>query len=283
MIIYSMLKRTVSAVAGAGIAAFVVLATTADADANGSNGLADSLSWKRNLRFRGTNGFWGDQEWYDLQMERRIPETTLVLQELIYALPPLQDGEIADIGAGTGRSALAMLSAYPRVQLTLLDADAKRGKVALERLRDAHARHNSHNELSSERHRFIQWQANLDYFVLPPPAGERKTLTSKYDAVVAVQAIRHIVAPPAHYADKNASRPPPETEADIDEGYALVLRGIYASLKPGGHFLMGDHTHPSHPGVFRHLELLKEAGFTDVDVAWAYREWFVVGARRPLE
>ena len=283
MIIHSMLKRAVPAVVGTGIVVFIVFATTVDADARADNGLGDATSWKRNLRFRGTNGFWGDQEWYDLQMERRLPETTLVLQELVYALPPLQNGKIADVGAGSGRSALALLSAYPRVQLTLLDADAERGKVALQRLQDADAKHNSHNELSSARHRFVPWKANLDYFVLPPPDEERGTSRLGYDTVVAVQSIRHIVAPPAHYADQNASRPPPETEDDIDEGYALVLRGIFASLRPGGHFLMGDRTHTSHPGVFRHMQLLKEAGFTDVDVAWAYREWFVVGARRPLE
>ena len=62
MIIHSMLKRAVSGIAGTGIAVFVVFATTANADAKGNNGLGDSTSWKRNLRFRGTNGFWGDKE-----------------------------------------------------------------------------------------------------------------------------------------------------------------------------------------------------------------------------
>ena len=85
--------------------------------------------------------------------------------------------------------------------------------------------------------------------------------------------------PPSNCVPPNTEQ---GTEADIEDGYALVLRGIYTSLRPGGHVLIGDHTQPSHPGIFRHLELLKEAGFTDVDVAWVHRDWFVVGARRPL-
>ena len=193
-----MLKRAVSVAAGTGIATFAVFTTTISADSNDRPG--DLSSWKRNLRFRGPNGFWGDRDWYDLQMEKRIPETARVLQELIYALPPLQDGKIADVCAGTGRSALAVLAAYPRVKLTLLDADAERGKVALQRLEDADARHSSHNAFPYPRHRFIQWKADPDCFELPVPAKEHETSTSKYDAVIAVQALRHIVTPAAHYA-----------------------------------------------------------------------------------
>jgi predicted RNA methylase len=46
---------------------------------------------------------------------------------LIYALPPLKDLRVADLGAGTGRSAQALLAAYPSIHLTLIEPDEVRG------------------------------------------------------------------------------------------------------------------------------------------------------------
>jgi len=49
-----------------------------------------------------------------------------------------------------------------------------------------------------------------------------------------------------------------------------------------GHFFLGDHVVHHHPGVFAHCQLLEEAGFTEIDVAWRQNDWFVIGARRPV-
>ena len=43
--------------------------------------------------------------------------------EFLFALPPLVDGRVCDLGAGTGRSAAAVAMAYPQAQLTLIDPD----------------------------------------------------------------------------------------------------------------------------------------------------------------
>ena len=48
---------------------------------------------------------------------------TIVVGELIYALPPLKDLRVADLGAGTGRSGAALATAYPSIRLTLIDPD----------------------------------------------------------------------------------------------------------------------------------------------------------------
>lgn len=104
---------------------------------------------------------------------------------------------------------------------------------------------------------------------------------SGYDCVLALQAVRHIVAPAAHYAEKHglATAAGPE---HIREGYAKVFKGIYSSLVPGGHVFLGDRVSHGHPGVYEHCRLLEDAGFLEIDIAWRQDDWFVIGARRPI-
>jgi len=224
-------------------------------------------SWTRGLLALG--GWWSDAAWYDLQMERRLPETAALLRETIWALPPLSGKRVADIAAGTGRSALAMAEAYPLAELTLLEVDEERGRLAMARLQQQAA---GLAQPGMPEARFLHCAVVADGSQL---AG------GTYDCVVAVQAVRHIVAPAPHYALKHGL-PALKTEHEIAEGYSRMLRSVYDSLAPGGHFFIADHQVPNHPGVFAHCQLLKEAGFDDVDVAWRQRDWFVVGARRPL-
>lgn len=224
-------------------------------------------SWTRGLL--ATGGWWSDAAWYDLQMARRLPETTALLQETIWALPPLSGKRVADIAAGTGRSSLAIVEAYPLAHLTMLEVDEDRGKLAMARLRQLRegmaqpgmpAAHLLHCALTADGTRL--------------PGGS-------YDCVVAVQAVRHIVAPAPHYASKHGLQVRGE-ERDILEGYGRIFRALHESLSPGGHFFIADHQVGVHPGVFAQCEMLKAAGFKDIDVAWRQRDWFVIGARRPL-
>merc|ERR1712093_512453 len=96
---------------------------------------ADGASWLRNTIFRPPSGFWGDAEWYDLQMERRLPATATLLAELVFALPPLATSRVADLGAGSGRVSAAIQSAYPRAHLPLVDVDEERGARGLRLLK----------------------------------------------------------------------------------------------------------------------------------------------------
>ena len=54
---------------------------------------------------------------------------------------------------------------------------------------------------------------------------------------------------------------------------------VLSSLRPGGHFMIGDHV--GELTLFDHLKLLETAGFVDVDCAWRERDFFVCGGRRP--
>ena len=211
--------------------------------------------WTKNLHFRPPSGFWGDAEWYDLQLERRLPEVKPMLDEVVFALPPLGGGGVCDVCAGSGRASAAIRAAYPRARLTLVDVDAGRLDIAARRV------------------------APPATFVAAPIAPEAPTLPeAPHDAVVLVLALRHVVAPAPHYADRHGLA----VAATIGEAYRALFNQIFCSLRPGGHVVLGDHVEHGHPSVFEHMVLLRECGFEDVDVAWRRRDYFVVGARAPL-
>ncbi|CAK9086862.1 unnamed protein product [Durusdinium trenchii] len=226
-------------------------------------------SWTRNLLFIAPSGFWADDYWYDLQMERRLPLTRDLLREFIFALPPLgASHRVCDLGCGTGRSAAALQAAYPMARLTLVDPDEGRLSLARRKLSEAEA---------SDGSSCVSCIAAAVHADGQPLPG---SLPEGYDCILALQAVRHIVAPPPHYAAKLQL----ETVAGeaICAGYARMFAGLYASVKPGGHVFIGDHVVHQHPGVFQHCKLLEAAGFTDIDVAWRQNDWFVIGARRPV-
>eukprot|EP00933_Yihiella_yeosuensis_P010251 TRINITY_DN116609_c0_g1_i1.p1 TRINITY_DN116609_c0_g1~~TRINITY_DN116609_c0_g1_i1.p1 ORF type:complete len:289 (-),score=62.36 TRINITY_DN116609_c0_g1_i1:26-892(-) len=239
----------------------------------------EESSWKKNIIFAPPSGFWSDNAWYDLQLERRLPLAAQAVREMVWALPPLSGKRVADLGSGSGRSALAVAAAYPEAQLTLLDADEDRGATALLRLKQqaSAAAATAINASSLGQARFIPVAVAAKKDALPGSSIEDG---GPYDCVVALQAIRHIVAPPVHYAAK-LGLSAVQSEEEIVSGYAAMFNGIFSSLAPGGHIFIGDHVVHKHPGVYSHCRLLEEAGFVDVDVAWRQNDWFVIGARRP--
>ena len=216
--------------------------------------------WTKNLVFRKPSGFWGDAEWYDLQLERRLPEVRPMLEELVYALPPLGAGAVCDVCAGSGRAAAAIRAAYPRARLTLLDVDAARLEIAAGRVAEP---------------------ATFTRAALSP---EAPTLPdAPYDAVTLVLALRHVVAPAPHYAEAHGLPEAPSSEASIAESYGLFFSQVFCSLQPGGHCIVGDHVDHGHPSVYAHCKLMERAGFVDVDVSWRSRDFFVLGGRVPVD
>ena len=104
-----------------------------------------------------------------------------------------------------------------------------------------------------------------------------KRRTSGYDVVCAALATRVLVRPPEHYA---VQKDQPESQS-VEERYGALFRMVLQSLRPGGHFMIGDHVGAL--TLFEHLKLLEAAGFVDVDCAWRERDFFVCGGRKPLE
>jgi len=284
-------RRTICSIAPVALGITLFRSSRSSAELEGTEGAAQH-SWTRNLHFRSPSGFWADAAWYDLQMERRLPETAPVLREIVFALPPLSGALVADLGSGSGRCAQAIAEAYPQAKITLIDADEERGELALQRLRALrHSRLESrgehHTSSAVDSQRFIHAVITPNKTLLP---GRGK---DGYDCVVALQSIRHMADPPPHYAAKhnlnkvtsNQDSEPGNTAVSkagvVRKGYMSLIQTIFESLKDGGHVFIGDHVQHGHPGVFEHCEMLKSAGFCDVDVAWRLKDWFVVGARRP--
>ncbi|CAK9069120.1 Putative bifunctional P-450/NADPH-P450 reductase 1 [Durusdinium trenchii] len=105
-------------------------------------------------------------------------------------------------------------------RLTLVDPDEGRLSLARRKLSEAEA---------SDGSSCVSCIAAAVHADGQPLPG---SLPEGYDCILALQAVRHIVAPPPHYAAKLQL----ETVAGeaICAGYARMFAGLYASVKPGG-------------------------------------------------
>lgn len=200
-------------------------------------------SWRQNLLRRG--GFWKSGRWYDLHVERRMPLAIPMLEEMVVALPPLDQGTaVCDLGCGTGNAAFAVLSAYLFVRLTLLDEDPNLLTVASEKI----------GEYTRD---FETIQATIRTDGEPIPGGP-------YDIIVASLSLHAIIG---HDVEG----------AEAESRYELLFRGIHESLAPGGHLMVADHVGTL--GLYRQMKAMELAGFTDVDCAWRQDDFFVCGGR----
>lgn len=202
-------------------------------------------------------GHWGDAEWYDLQLERRLPLVGPMLREIVCALPPIGTGRLCDVGCGTGRATEAIRRAYPRCTLCLLDADSERVATARRRVAEP-----------------------VEIIVEPFVAGAPSLPGAPYDAITLVLALRHATRPPPHYAARLGL---PKIEGTVEESYRKALGTVFCSLKPGGTVLIGDQVAADHPSVFDQCKLLESCGFEHVDVAWRHQDFFVIGAAAPKD
>ncbi|OWZ16114.1 hypothetical protein PHMEG_00010135 [Phytophthora megakarya] len=212
-----------------------------------------SESWVKNLERRG--GFWGDAYWYDLHLERRLPQAKSMLSELVLALPPCGDLKVLDLCAGSGRASAAVLEAYPSVQLILIDSSNQRLNMAEKRLE--------------------QLQPGVTHrtqFLTKVVTTEIELLDETVDVVVACLAFHVLSEKPSHYQIQ-------EEQVSAEEIYEKLFRATWRALNPGGHVVFADHV--GQMPLFQQLKLLEKAGFEDVDCAWRQEDSFVAGGRKP--
>ena len=212
---------------------------------------------------------------YDVQIRRFVPGYEAMLEEVAGALLehlPGGAGRIVDLGAGTGALSQTIAARLPAAQLTLVDVDAAM-------LAEAEAR------LAAHRARIELRRASFTD-ALP-----------ECDAAVASLSLHHIHAP-----------------NDKSDMYRNVLR----ALRPGGVFVNADATVPTAPalaepirrrwaahlvehgdtqaqaferfaqwatedryfGIDEELEMLRQAGFVEIDVRWRVGPSTVIVARR---
>ncbi|KAG7401136.1 hypothetical protein PHYBOEH_002694 [Phytophthora boehmeriae] len=221
----------------------------------------NDVSWSRNLERRG--GFWGNAYWYDLQLERRMPQAKAMLEELVLALPPCDGKQVLDLCAGSGRASAALLAAYPTAKLTLLDSSEQRLGLAKQRL-DALAGGFG-----------VKFDARA-----VEPTQTTELSTEPVDVVIACLAFHVLTEKPAHYALSSVSSTAVESQVlSVEDKYELLFRATWRSLRPGGHIVFADHV--GQMSLFKQLEILQRAGFEDVDCAWRKEDSFVAGGRKP--
>ncbi len=212
---------------------------------------------------------------YDVEIKRFVPGYEAMLEEVVTALDehlPRGVGHVLDLGAGTGALSQRIAQRFPQVRLTLLDADAAMLAQAKARLTTAIDR--------------FDFQQGSFADALPP-----------CDAVVASLALHHLHT-------RGAKRD--------------VYRNILHALPTGGVLVNADATMPGAPAlaeplrrrwaahliehgdseaqafqrfaqwatedtyysVQEELEMLRKAGFEQLDVRWRFGPATVFVARR---
>ncbi|ETW10204.1 hypothetical protein H310_00567 [Aphanomyces invadans] len=232
----------------------------------GLSGEADGsgTSWTRNLlRHRdAASGFWGDSRWYDLQITRRLPLVPRMLDEIVWAMPPIGPSHrVADLCAGSGACSEKVLAAYPDIEIVLFDGAKDRLDLAVQRLRAT---------VSSSSSRAISFHvADLNKISILRKAP--------FDVIVASLAVHVLVERPAHDCHPSSSTPPRRNDKEAE--HKRVFQLMFNSLSPNGHVLLGDHV--GQASLFSHLKWMEDVGFVDVDCAWRQDDFFVIGGRRP--
>lgn len=239
--------------------------------------VSDTVSWRQSL-CRG-----GDLAWQWGADERAFARPSPLIEELVLALPPVAlagtrsspTPRVADLCAGAGFAASAVLRAYPNVSVTLVAVDedalfsAKR-QVSQQLL--LHQQQKQHNG---------GWGAagsspvDVASAVMAISGSHETPIEGSggggYDVIVAAQSLCELLAPDRSSVEDDAS--------ELLVGYRWLFAKVLASLRPGGTFLVADETDTL--GLYGHMRLMEETGFAEIDCAWRQGNSFVCGGTRP--
>ena len=206
--------------------------------------MSELPNWRDNLGRDG--GHWDDGRWYDIHLERKMPQAIPMFEELAMALPPLPPGaRVGDLACGTGNAAATVLDAYPQVELVLIDEDPDLLSIAQEKVG--------------------QFTRSVEPLRVSVPTDGAPLPGGPYDAVVASLALHAIVG-------QEVDR------AEAESRYELLFQSILEPLRPGAHCLVGDHVGTL--DLYAQLKAMERAGFAEVDCAWRQDDFFVAGGRK---
>ena len=226
---------------------------------------SDTGSWKRMLS-RGDSAMAAAYWAGEAPVDRAL--TSPLIEELVYALPPLGGTRnaprprVADLCVGGGLAASAVLRAYPDVSVTLAACDE-----------DALFRAERQLQQQAAAHRATQPAAVSTALMQTEGSYEEPIGEGRFDVIIAAQSLRELVSPQSDgFADA-------DTSAALD-GYRWLFAKVASSLNPGGTFLVADQTDTL--GLYGHMRLMEEAGFGEIDCAWRQGNSFVCGGTKAV-
>ena len=146
------------------------------------------------------------------------PETEEVV-ETVLALPPPENGTLADLGTGSGCIAVAVAVARPDLEVLALDASPEALAVA----RDNARRHGAGVVFAQGdfAHPPAEWMGRVDVVVSNPP--------------YVAQAEWERLEPEVRVHEPRAALVPGETGL---EGYAALMPAAFRLLRPGGSLVL---------------------------------------------
>lgn len=209
-------------------------------------------------------------EEYDQIIEKTLPNYNEMITALVNAIPDKKQPRILDLGCGTGNITKKVLERFPDAKITCLDISDKMIEIAKDKLAD-----------------YDNIEFVLGDFTIVD-------IIDKYDAIISSLALHHI-------------------QDDADK--LIMYKHIYDALDEGGVFYnadvidanspynkqlnirmadkyMADNHLPiekieehkqkrennDHPTtLIKHLKMLEEVGFKEIDVIWKYYQNAVYG------
>jgi tRNA (cmo5U34)-methyltransferase len=209
---------------------------------------------------------------YDHLIRRFIPRYDEMLDESVYLIRETvgDTAKLVDLGIGTGALAERMIKAIPKAQIIGIDADAKMLEEAARRL-------------SAER-----TELRLQDFL-----SELPTAQNAFFAALALHHVPHLsrkqalyqkiydgLLPGGLFLNADAMFDEKESNQKRKRWAAHLVSAGFAEAEAFYH-LQSWRKEDTYFGIETELELLRNAGFTGLDVAWRYGPMAVTVGKKP--
>jgi tRNA (cmo5U34)-methyltransferase len=209
---------------------------------------------------------------YDHLIRRFIPRYDEMLDESVYLIRETvgDTGKLVDLGIGTGALAERMIKAIPKVQIIGIDADAKMLEEAARRLsadRTELRLQDFFSELPTAQNAFF---AALALHHIPHSSRKQALYQKIYDGLL----------PGGLFLNADAMFDETESNQKRKRWAAHLVSAGFAEAEAFYH-LQSWRKEDTYFGIETELELLRNAGFTDLDVAWRYGPMAVTVGKKP--